>query len=657
MSGKRAAYDYAYDVVIVGSGAAGLNAADSLYSLGVTNVAIITEGLDRGTSINTGSDKQTYYKLTTSGAQPDSVHDMADTYYSCGGMEGFHALTEAALSLRCFFKLVEAGVDFPMNEYGEYVGYQTDHDSRRRASSCGPLTSRYLCEALQKRIQRHHIPIHENERAIQLVTDGNSVRGILTCSALTGEIIRYRTDNVVLALGGPAGIYAASVYPKSQTGGLALALKEGVPCVNLTEWQFGIASTEFRWNLSGSYQQVIPTYFSMDSAGQRYDFLDDILGQSIRDTAVFQKGYHWPFSPLFLPQTNSAGVQSEGYSSLIDLAVYEQTQLFGRRVYLDFRANPSGFSQSKLPAEVLSFWAHAGLKENDTPVVRLKTLNEKAYQLFLDNGIDLAREPLAIDVCAQHCNGGIRCDQNYETELPGLFACGECAGVFGMTRPGGSALNSTQVSSLKASLAIRDRMRTRPHTSSDRIVQDEPSLSLLFEQACAGLPQHALAANRPDRNRSQNGMPPAVIQQMLSCAMTKHAALIRTKHGVQQAQAELDDIERVMREQLSVQTAGERYDAFACEDLLLTARAVLAAQSAYLQQGGLSRGGFLVEDGDGIRLPWDELWQGVPLDQDRQSVIDIRFRDGGFSAQTRTVSPIPDSEQWFETVAFGSKAH
>ena len=97
-----------YDAIVIGSGAAGLNAADVLYENGMTNIAIITEGLYTSTSINTGSDKQTYYKLSTTGGVPDSVLDMAKTYYNCGGMQGYHALKESALSLRCFFKLVEA---------------------------------------------------------------------------------------------------------------------------------------------------------------------------------------------------------------------------------------------------------------------------------------------------------------------------------------------------------------------------------------------------------------------------------------------------------------------------------------------------------------------------------------------------------------------
>ncbi|NLA85258.1 MAG: oxidoreductase, partial [Clostridiales bacterium] len=55
---------YSLNTVVVGSGAASLNAADRLYTFGQRDIAIVTEGWNMGTSRNTGSDKQTYYKLT-----------------------------------------------------------------------------------------------------------------------------------------------------------------------------------------------------------------------------------------------------------------------------------------------------------------------------------------------------------------------------------------------------------------------------------------------------------------------------------------------------------------------------------------------------------------------------------------------------------------
>ena len=101
-----------------GSGAAGLNAADTLYSLGVHDIGIVTEGFNMGTSRNTGSDKQTYYKLTVSGDTPDSVREMAETLFNGGSMHGDIALIEAALSAKSFFKLVDIGVPFPLTSTG-----------------------------------------------------------------------------------------------------------------------------------------------------------------------------------------------------------------------------------------------------------------------------------------------------------------------------------------------------------------------------------------------------------------------------------------------------------------------------------------------------------------------------------------------------------
>ena len=67
---------YSFDAIIIGSGCAGLNCADTLYDLGYKNIAIVTENLYSGTSRNTGSDKQTYYKISLSGKEDDSIEKM-----------------------------------------------------------------------------------------------------------------------------------------------------------------------------------------------------------------------------------------------------------------------------------------------------------------------------------------------------------------------------------------------------------------------------------------------------------------------------------------------------------------------------------------------------------------------------------------------------
>ena len=115
--------------LVIGSGAAGLNAALQLKRQGIEDILILTEGLDKGTSINTGSDKQTYYKLSLCGSDGDSPRSMADVYFDGGAMHGDLALVEASVSPRAFLNLVNMGVPFPTDRYGQYAGYKTDHRS------------------------------------------------------------------------------------------------------------------------------------------------------------------------------------------------------------------------------------------------------------------------------------------------------------------------------------------------------------------------------------------------------------------------------------------------------------------------------------------------------------------------------------------------
>ena len=75
---------YKFDAVVIGSGAAGFATACNIAEIGKKSVCIVTEGIDSGTSRNTGSDKQTYYKLSLSGSTPDSIREMADTLFSGG---------------------------------------------------------------------------------------------------------------------------------------------------------------------------------------------------------------------------------------------------------------------------------------------------------------------------------------------------------------------------------------------------------------------------------------------------------------------------------------------------------------------------------------------------------------------------------------------
>lgn len=608
------------DAIIVGSGCAGLNCADTLFELGVKNIAIVTEGLYMGTSINTGSDKQTYYKLSSTGDEQDSVLDMAKTLFSGGCMEGYHALCEAACSSKAFYKLVSIGVDFPKNEYGEYVGYRTDHDYRRRATSCGPLTSRFMAEMLIKEINKKDIAVYEGMRAFAVLTKNGRAAGILAADE-SGKITIFKAGNVVLATGGPCGIYSSSVFPKSQTGSLAIALECGASGVNLTEWQYGIASTDFRWNLSGTYMQVIPKFISRDKNGNVREFLSDYIKQDVFGL-VFRKGYNWPFSPSKL--------SGENMSSLIDMAVYSE-RAKGNEVFLDYRGEPSGFDMSGLPREAFDYLYRSGVTDIKTPVARLRKMNERAYRLYLDNGIDLEQELLRIDVCAQHCNGGIAADKNYMSkDIQNLFVCGECSGTFGIARPGGTALNNTQVSSMRAAEYI---------AKSNGAVQ-------LSDNEISALSESKLALAKELSGGSRTATELFAYRRKIGDIMSDKCAFVRSSENAAYALEKLSGLEKTFTAD-NATVPQLLKEALTNYDLLISAKAIAYAQKVYCDNGMLSRGGFLVQNGESC------CRENSVCEKDTATLFNVYLTDNVFSYTKTTVSPIPDSEQWFEKV-YGS---
>ena len=639
------------NTVVVGTGAAGYNAADTLYAMGQTSVAIVTEGVHMGTSRNTGSDKQTYYKLTLAGGEPDSVEEMAHTLFEGGSMHGDIAMVEAALSARCFCKLVNIGVPFPHNAYGEYVGYKTDHDPRQRATSCGPLTSRYMTEKLEQSVLEKGIPIFDGYRVLAVLSapvdeGGKQAIGLLALdmrAACGPELVLFNCTNIVYATGGPSALYGASVYPKSQSCATGAALEAGALGVNLTESQYGIASLQFRWNLSGTYQQVIPTYIVTEQDGSNpREFLDKYFeSPTAMVDAIFLKGYQWPFDPRKL---------GKGGSSLVDIAVFMEIRQ-GRRVFLDFRRNPAqaslhGHMDWSVPGAVTSEYLHKSSATQALPVARLQAMNPLAYQLYRDNGIDLEKEMLEIAVCAQHNNGGLAVNMWWESNLKHFFPVGEVSGTFGVYRPGGSALNSTQVGSARAAMFIRHNYREAPMPNAQ--------FAALAEQAVAETAARIQAISQP-RPQAQK---PLQLRRRYQQRMDLYGAFIRPYAQVCQALEECaKDLANYEAEHYAASPA-ELAAALVNRDILLAQYAYLASIAEYIEQGGKSRGSYLVCDSP------------EALDVTACAVAGLRVEldDGAFSGQVcetllhkaqgpacsfkwSAVRPVPqERDSWFESV-------
>ena len=582
-----------YDTLIIGSGCAGFNAADRLYNFGVRDIAIITEGINMGTSRNTGSDKQTYYKLSLCGRERDSVREMAETLFSGGGVNGDIALTEAAYSVRAFMHLVELGVPFPTNEYGEYAGYKTDHDPRTRATSCGPLTSKYMTEALERSVRDKNIDILDELRVIKILTGSGRVSGLAALDR-EGKLSVFGCRNIILATGGPAGIYYNTVYPESQSGATGLAIDAGALCVNLEEWQYGIASTDFRWNLSGTYQQVLPRYISVGEDGEEREFLYEKFGEKSLDM-IFLKGYQWPFD-----------TKKVNGSSQVDLAVTAEIKA-GKRVFLDYTANPKGLENgfSVLSREAYTYLENSGALFG-TPIERLRKMNIGAIELYLSHGIDLSREKLAIAVCVQHCNGGVDIDADWQSRIEGLFVAGEAAGTFGVCRPGGSALNSTQVGSLRA---------------AEKIAREKKKMSITIPEF--SLPRFGSG------NADARELLVSLRKKMSDCA-----DFDRDTGKMRELFSEVCNLCDNFYDTVKVASDYDLFDAFMLYDTILTQRAVLSAMLISAEKVG-SHGSAFVDR----KAPYEN-----DAPRDTQTVTDKN------ESYLRPVRPLPNPELWFETL-------
>ncbi len=629
------------DVLVIGSGTASLNAAIHL-KRGGADVIVVTEHPGWGTSANTGSDKQTYYKADPGGCRGDSFVEMARQLYRGGAMHGDIALIEASLSQFCFHHLAALGVPFPQNTYGNFPGYRTDHDTRNRGTSAGPRTSIMMYQALLEEVKRLSVPIFERHEIIEIITDENNrCTGAVALDKTSFEnenygVTIFSSKHTVLGTGGPGALFRRSVYPHQQKGSLGLALKTGAPAQNLTESQFGIGSVKFRWNLSGSYQQILPRYYSVDESGNEYSFLENCFPSPEKMfLAQFQKGYMWPFD---IKKCRN------GSSSVIDMFVYRETVLKGRRVYLDFRQNPSWrgipLQLDKLPAEVYTYLKQSGALQN-TPIERLQAMNLPAYELYKNNGIDLALEPLEIAVNHQHCNGGLRGSIWWESEVRSLFPVGEINGTHGIYRPGGSALNAGQVGSYRASQQILWRLQSEESMGEVEGDLPEKKGEAWRERIYRLLdsPQkRELAGDRSEiRNRSDRSL-----------------GIIRNRKNIEEALGE----NRLMAGEYrnsGINSIGELLYFLKNEDLLLTEYVMLHATVETLDKVTGGRGSWFVGTQEEIfqRGSDGEMALQIPPSEEKSEDVILESRlcpDGSVSHEWVRVRPVPEEEEWFEEI-------
>ncbi len=620
--------------LVLGSGAAGLNAAAQLYHTGIKDLMILTEGLKMGTSINSGSDKQTYYKLSLCGDEADSPRAMAETFFSNGSMHGDLALVESSLSVRSFINLVNLGVPFPRDEFGQFVGYKTDHDPRQRATSIGPYTSKEMCLRLINQVNDLGIEIREGRYAVELITIKEKISRVVGLVAVNkeGNFEAYICENLIFAVGGPGGLYKTSVYPPVHSGAIGLGLMAGACAVNLPESQYGLASIKFRWNVSGTYMQVIPRVISRgaDGISDEREFLTPYFNSTGEmNGMVFLKGYQWPFDAR----------KAIGGSSIIDVLVYIETMIKRRRVFLDFRSNPGDFSFSSLPEEARIYLEKSGALQ-DIPFERLMHMNPGAVDLYRNHKIDLMIEPLEVAVCAQHNNGGLAGNIWYEsTNIQHLFPIGEVNGSHGVTRPGGSALNAGQVGGFRAAEYITNRYSkwTINEAKVKKTLTTTMHRLLEWADLCLKSERPWLAELKEIQGR-----------------MSRSGAHIRSIDVLKGEIPEAwNQLQRLSKYGCRVNHLKDLKNAFRIRQLAFSQAVYLDAIMFCLESHVGSRGSSIILDAAGLKIheKLDNSWRVAPEDTSfRKKVLETLYL-GGDRIQHRWIPcrPIPENDSWFES--------
>ena len=331
-----------------------------------------------------------------------------------------------------------------------------------------------MTEKLEKRARSYGIKILNHYKVVKIFTSKDEFDGVLCLNK--GDFYLIEAKNIIYATGGPANLYSNTVYPNGQKGSTGLALDAGVKGMNLTHFQYGMSSIKPKWNVSGTYMQVMPRFYSLDVDGNEYDFLAEYYDDfKVLLKNVFLKGYQWPFD-----------VKKIEGSSMVDYLVYKEEVYKNRRVFLDFRNNPSF---KDIPFDDLDKEVKDYILSNDArlekPIDRLLKMNKKAYDFYIDHGVDLKKEPLEISLCAQHNNGGLYIDKDYQTNIKGFYAAGEVAGSHGIYRPGGSALNAGQVGSKRASENIKLAKKDFSDRDCEKEARDyiEKFLNLVGEES------------------------------------------------------------------------------------------------------------------------------------------------------------------------------
>lgn len=390
-----------YQVIIVGTGAAGLYAALSLPE--DMQILMITKDATKNSDsylaqggisvLKDESDYASYFEDT-----------MRAGHYE-NNKESVHVMIESSRSV--INKLLEYGVEFDCYEDGSFAYTREGAHSTYRILRHDDMTGKEITSKLIMQVKsRSNIEVREYTTMIDLISSdkpSSRCEGIVI-EEPTGDIRNLYADAVILATGGIGGLFKNSTNFSHITGdSFALALRHNVELQDI------------------HYIQIHPTALYSKKKGRKFLISESLRGEG----GVLQDSKGERFVDELLPR------------DVVTAAIKEVMEKEGTdHVYLNL---------SHLPADMIT--------------KRFPNI----YQKCLEEGYDLTKEPIPVAPAQHYLMGGIKVDTEGATSLENLYAVGEtaCNGVHGANRLASNSLLESLVFAGRAAGTIVENYKNK----------------------------------------------------------------------------------------------------------------------------------------------------------------------------------------------------